>query len=263
MKFSIIINTHNQRNYIINCISSCLNQNYKNFELIIVDSSKTIISKETLKKLNTKLFKYIHVSPKYKYPELNQMNKIEIGLKNAIGKYIVLLDGDDEFHKNKLVKINDFINKQNIFCNQDCPLIISGSNKNIQVIKNYKLNLLFRLIINDWPQIYGTSSIVVRKNIIKKFFHTAKPYKWKFLAIDAQLILFCMIKYEISFNGKGITYKNLHNNNLGSKYLHIFKKKFWIRRNMQHNYYCFLKKKFNFKIDFFVTKIIYFFIKNL
>ena len=60
MKFSIIINTHNQRNYIINCISSCLNQNYKNFELIIVDSSKTIISKETLKKLNTKSFKYIH-----------------------------------------------------------------------------------------------------------------------------------------------------------------------------------------------------------
>ena len=43
MKFSIIINTHNQENYIINSISSCLKQNFKNFEVIIVDSSKNKI----------------------------------------------------------------------------------------------------------------------------------------------------------------------------------------------------------------------------
>ena len=64
MKFSIIINTHNQKDYIVNCILSCIRQNYKNFELIIVDSSKTKISNEILKKLKNKLFKYIHIKSK-------------------------------------------------------------------------------------------------------------------------------------------------------------------------------------------------------
>ena len=191
MKFSIIINTHNQEKYIVNCISSCIKQNYKNYELIIVDSSKNKISSKILKKFNSHLIKYIHINPKYKYPELNQMYKIEIGLKKAIGKYIILLDGDDIFNKDKLSKINNLINKHKITCNQDCPIIVNDSKKYFHKIKNYKYNFFYKLFINDWPQIYGTSSIVVRKDIIKKFFYIARPYNWKFLAIDAQLILFC------------------------------------------------------------------------
>ena len=263
MKFSIIINTHNQKDYIVNCILSCIRQNYKNFELIIVDSSKTKISNEILKKLKNKLFKYIHINPKFRYPELNQLNKIEIGVKKAVGKYIVLLDGDDEFNKDKLLKLNNLINKKDIICNQDYPLTVNGSYKYFEKIKKYKYNFFFRSFINEWPQIYGTSSIFVRRDIIKKFFNIAKPYNWRLLAIDAQLILFCKVKFNISSNIKGITFKNLHNNNLGSSYLNIFKKKFWIRRNMQHHYYSFLKNKLSFNVDFLITKIIYLLIKNL
>lgn len=263
MRFSIIINTHNQENYIINCISSCTKQKYKNFELIIIDSSKTKIPKKILKKFNTKSFKYIHVNPKSIYPELNQLYKIKIGLKEAIGEYIILLDGDDEFNKDKLSKINSLVNNKKIICNQDCPLIVKGFKKNLHTIKKFKHNFFYRLFINDWPQIYGTSSIVVKKDVLKKFFNIAKPFKWKLLAIDAQLILFCKVKYNISFNLKGITYKNLHDNNLGTSYLYIFTKKFWFRRNMQHIYYSFIKKRINFNLDFFITKIIYFLAKNL
>ena len=236
---------------------------FKNFEVIIVDSSKNKIPDKKLNKFNNDNLRYIHITPSYKYPELNQLNKIEIGLKKAIGEYIVLLDGDDEFHKDKLLKINDIIINKNIICNQDCPIIITDTNKQSLAIKNYKYNFFFQLFINDWPQIYGTSSIFVRKDIIMKFFNIAKPYNWKLLAIDAQLILFCKVKYDISFKLKEITYKNLHNNNLGSNYLNIFTKKFWIRRNMQHKYYAFLKGKQSLKIDFFISSIIYFFIKNL
>ena len=135
MKFSIIINTHNQKDYIVNCILSCIRQNYKNFELIIVDSSKTKISNEILKKLKNKVFRYIHINPKFKYPELNQLNKIEIGVKKAVGKYIVLLDGDDEFNKDKLLKLNNLINKKDIICNQDYPLIVNSSYKYFVKIK--------------------------------------------------------------------------------------------------------------------------------
>ena len=40
MKFSILINTHNQRDYLLRCINSCLNQSYKGkYEIIICDTS--------------------------------------------------------------------------------------------------------------------------------------------------------------------------------------------------------------------------------
>ena len=49
MRFSILINCHNQANYIDECILSTLNQNYENFEVIVADSSD--------KKLNLEKFK--------------------------------------------------------------------------------------------------------------------------------------------------------------------------------------------------------------
>ena len=39
MRFSIIINTHNQSAFIGDCIKSCINQKYSNFEIIITDTS--------------------------------------------------------------------------------------------------------------------------------------------------------------------------------------------------------------------------------
>ena len=97
MKFSIIINTHNQTHHIHKSIISCINQKYKNFEIIVVDSSKKRISQKNIRKYKSKHFnfKYIFIRS-IAFPEMDQMNKVEVGLKNSIGKYILLLDGDDE-----------------------------------------------------------------------------------------------------------------------------------------------------------------------
>ena len=39
MKFSILINTHNQKQFLNKAIYSCVNQKFKDYEIIIVDTS--------------------------------------------------------------------------------------------------------------------------------------------------------------------------------------------------------------------------------
>ncbi len=46
MNFSIIINTHNQSKFIYECIKSCENQTFSDYEIIVVDTSKKALKKK-------------------------------------------------------------------------------------------------------------------------------------------------------------------------------------------------------------------------
>ena len=265
MKFSIIINTHNQKKYLNKAIMSCLSQDFKDYEIIICDTSdKKRYSKFNKAQTKKKIY-YFHFLPKYSQPELNQMHKVFFGIKKAKGDFICLMDGDDYFHNKKLYFLNRLINNKKILCNQDNPSLIKDGHlikKNIRE-KKYKNNILFNTFFNNWPQIYGTSSIVVKKKILETFFKRAKPFNWKYLAIDAQLIIFCKINFKITKNLKNITKKRIHNKNLGNAYVSLFKKKFWIRRYMQHQYYTFLTKKKMINFDTIITACLSYFMKKL
>ena len=103
MDFSIIINTHDQSKFLGECIKSCINQNYLNYEIIIVDTSQKA-SKD--KHIKNKKIKYFHLKENSrKFPVLNQMYQIKYGFKKSRGKYICLLDGDDKFSRSKLTTI--------------------------------------------------------------------------------------------------------------------------------------------------------------
>ena len=265
MKFSILINTHNQEKYLNIAIISCLNQDFKDYEIIVCDTSDkknhTKINKLTFQKK----LKYFHLISKYKQPEQNQMYKILFGLKKSKGEFICLMDGDDFFNKKKLLKLNKLTNKKNIFFNQDNPKLIKNNlliRKKIRK-KIYKNNFLFNILVNDWPQIYGTSSILIKRKILEKFFKTSRPFKWKYLAIDAQLAIFCKINFKIKEYFENKKKKNIHTKNLGNKYLNVLKKNFWLRRSMQHKYYAFIKKENKINIDFIFTMIISYFFKKL
>ena len=54
MKFSIIINTHNQSSFIGECINSCINQDFQDYEIIIVDGES---SDDTKKIVNNFILK--------------------------------------------------------------------------------------------------------------------------------------------------------------------------------------------------------------
>ena len=255
MRFSILINCHNQANYIDECILSTLNQNYENFEVIVADSSDKKLNLEKFKL--HKNFKYIHIEKSSQHSEMNQMHKIEQGFKEASGDYICLLDGDDKFSDKKLNKLAECIKSSDIIFNQDIPFLLYENDKKISLkIKKYKKNNIFRKLVIDWPQIYGTSSITIKKDILKSFFNKSDPYKWKYLAIDVQLILFCSINFKINNQLDQITYKRKHVKNLGDTYLNIFSSIFWKRRKCQHDFHYFLKKKRVYNFDYFVTYVV-------
>lgn len=100
---SIIIAHYNLAEYIDDAIESCLNQTYKNIEIIVVDDCSS--DQEALKKIYGLRKKY----PKVKLIK-NTVNKgsaktYNIGVKKAKGEYCCCLDADDKFQKTFIEKV--------------------------------------------------------------------------------------------------------------------------------------------------------------
>ena len=53
---SIVINTKNEEENIGQCLQSCLDQNYSNVEIIVVDNNSTDRTKEIAKKYISQIF---------------------------------------------------------------------------------------------------------------------------------------------------------------------------------------------------------------
>ena len=108
---SILINNYNNQKFLKKSIFSCLNQTYKNLEIIIFDDNSTDNSLKILKKIK------------------NSKSK---------GEIIFLLDSDDYFLKNKVELIVDlFKQEKNLNFVQDNPIYFYPS-KNLQIKKKPK-----------------------------------------------------------------------------------------------------------------------------
>ena len=102
-KVSIIIPTYKRSDRIEKAVKSAINQNYTNFEVIVVDDNEpdSIERKATEKVLEKYLtlynFKYIkHTHNK------NGAAARNTGIENSSGEYITFLDDDDEYYENKI-----------------------------------------------------------------------------------------------------------------------------------------------------------------
>ena len=258
MKFSIIINSHNQEKYLDQCITSCQKQIFRNFEIIIVDTSKIFNFYINKKYSSYSWINYYHYKSNYIKAELNQLDKVLFGFKKSVGDYLILVDGDDIIKKDKLSKINNLIIQKKFLINQDLPYIKNENSRNIikMKMKKYKKNFIYKNLINNWPEIYGTSSICVKRNLLKEFYRIAKPFNWNNLAIDAQLILYSFFKYKTNYGGENLTIKRIHHNNLGLKYLNFFKQIFWERRYQQYRFCFFVRKRVFINADYLITSLI-------
>jgi glycosyltransferase involved in cell wall biosynthesis len=88
---SIIIPCYNDAQYIEQSVHSALNQNYPFKEIIIVDDGSNDETKEVLKKIEHKITKLITQGNK------GQSTARNVGIREAKGKYILVLDSDDFF----------------------------------------------------------------------------------------------------------------------------------------------------------------------
>lgn len=88
---SVIVPVYNTESYLCCCIDSVLNQSFKDFELILIDDGSTDGSGSICDDYAAK-DKRIHVIHQ---ENAGQGRARNVGMEQAIGKYIIFLDSDD------------------------------------------------------------------------------------------------------------------------------------------------------------------------
>lgn len=87
-KISVVMPTYNAEKHVAEAIESVLNQTFNNWEYIIVDDGSTDKTKSIIRSFKDKRIKLIE-------NEHNFIDSLNIGMKNASGKYIARMDADD------------------------------------------------------------------------------------------------------------------------------------------------------------------------
>jgi len=258
MKASIIITNYNKSLYLKKCIKSCIEQTYKNIEIILFDDCSIDSSNKIYNKFKNKIKIIENKKKKFISPSQNQIYGIYRSFLISRGDVIFLLDGDDYFKKNKICKIMKYFKKNNIKFIQDTPstkLIKIKKDKYLLSAKNY-----FRL----WPKFYNTSTICIKKDLLKKFFNFIKINEYFYLEIDAQLSIYsyylnCYKK--INYCGTAYTKVNDGVFSITKK----FSSNWWKKRNEAFNFVNKIIKfnvfKINLNLDFVTTKLINLFLK--
>lgn len=108
MLFSIIIPTYNRENSIARAIESCIDQTFKDFEIIVVDDGSTDNSKDIIQRYIKKIDKLTYIHQKNSGLPAAARNT---GIQKAKGEWIVFLDSDDFIFPNKLEETKKIINK--------------------------------------------------------------------------------------------------------------------------------------------------------
>ena len=110
MKISIITVCFNSAKTIEKTIQSVINQNYKNYEYIIIDGQSTDQTKEIIKKYQSKIDKFISESDEGIYDAINK------GIKIADGKIISILHSNDIYFDSFVLEkvVNHFKNDNNL-----------------------------------------------------------------------------------------------------------------------------------------------------
>ena len=104
--FSIVIPTFNQSNFLKESLNSVFNQDFKNFEVIVVDNFSKDKTQQVIKSYKEKII----------YRRIRNNGVIaksrNIGIKKSRGKWIAFLDSDDYWSKSKLSKVFNYLKKK-------------------------------------------------------------------------------------------------------------------------------------------------------
>lgn len=128
LRFSVIMCAYNLEKIVDTAIESVLNQNFENYELIIVNDGSKDDTIGTLRKFEKKANGKIRVIDNPKNVGLSASRNIAIA--QAKGEYIVHLDGDDTLYdRNTLAKIDATIGNRKLDICYFGVQYVGGGNK--------------------------------------------------------------------------------------------------------------------------------------
>ncbi len=130
---SIVIPVYNSSKYLQECIDSCLNQTYQNFEIILVDDGSTDSSAVILD-YNAKRDNRIKYYQQKNAGSCSARNK---AIEHTTGEYVFYLDSDDTIYPNTLEILISAIGNADVawgnasICNENLEIIETQKKKNI------------------------------------------------------------------------------------------------------------------------------------
>lgn len=178
MKISIIIPNFNKEKYILECLQSCLNQSYKNIEVIFIDNESSDSSFEIVKKYKKEnQADFIIDIAKNIYPNCWD-ECIELAEDKYIsGDYYTIIGSDDVIHKNyiensvHLISVNKpMLFQSNIVWFSDDKTIREVFYK-YEGIDDYKKQLLTHCCVN-------TPTVFYKKDFKKTLQIKTNPVKY-------------------------------------------------------------------------------------
>ena len=129
MKISIIIPVLNSDKYLKKCLNSIFNQEYKNFEVIVVDGFSTDNTNDILKEyqsLHENLL-IVHRKP------CGEPDAINAGIELSNGEIVAFIDSDDIYYQDAFTKIVDyFLRHEKVSLVYGKANIIDSDGKNIR-----------------------------------------------------------------------------------------------------------------------------------
>lgn len=195
---SIIIPMYNVEDYVSECLSSILNQTYKNIEIIVVDDGSNDESAKIVKKISKKDSRI-----KYKFQCNSGVSHARNqGIRLSKGRWISFVDPDDILEENAI----EFLLESNSLKNID---IVIGDfsylkDKKIITVENYDRNCIFdkENIKEIQLQLFSKRISALKGNIGDRIGAPwAKLYKRSFLIENNLFFEKCLFNSEdIYFN---------------------------------------------------------------
>ncbi len=160
---SVIIAAYNCDKYINQCIDSLLNQNFKNFEIIVVDDGSTDRTYSILNEYKTKNKNLYIYRQKNKYAGVARNN----GLSRAKGEYVLFLDADDFFEPNMLMLA--YQRAKSV----DADIVVFKGREYNDVTKEFK-NCRFPLS----PELFPNKAVISAGEFGEKLFQANSCIAW-------------------------------------------------------------------------------------
>lgn len=179
MKISIIIPCYNSENYIQECLTSCLNQDYDDHEIIVIDNESEDGSVNKIKELY-KSNNFIFGTAKNIYPRCWD-ECLQVAMELLSGEYYTIIGSDDKIKSNYISNNVKFIKELKAdflqSSNQWYTNVLQEGNENTLVTFDYlnidqlKLKLLTGCHVNT-PTVFYNSKLMKSGEI------TSNPSKY-------------------------------------------------------------------------------------
>lgn len=228
-KISVVVPNYNYSKYLYQRIYSILTQNYKIYELIILDDCSTDNSREIIDEIVNECKDYINIKKIYNKKNSGRaFIQWENGFTKATGDYVWIAEADDYCTSDFLNHLVNNIKEDTIisysdtaFIDSDGNLILKSIVPEIDVMKTGHWNKTYNNSgldeFNNYTflncTIANVSSAIFKKSDYTKEFSLAKQYHqagdWIFYA---QL----MHKGSISYYNKPLNFYRVHGNNISS-----------------------------------------------